>query len=39
VAGDIIVHSIDCTHQEMLTTEALSLYGTQLNQLLGRETI
>jgi thioesterase domain-containing protein/acyl carrier protein len=39
VAGDIIVHSIDCTHQEMLTTEALSLYGAQLNQLLGRETI
>jgi amino acid adenylation domain-containing protein len=37
VAGDIIVHSIDCTHQEMLTTEALSLYGRQLNQLLGRE--
>jgi thioesterase domain-containing protein/acyl carrier protein len=39
VAGDIIVHSVDCTHQEMLTTEALSLYGTQLKQLLGRETI
>jgi amino acid adenylation domain-containing protein/non-ribosomal peptide synthase protein (TIGR01720 family) len=39
VAGDIVVHPIDCTHQAMLTTEALSLYGQQLSQLLGRETM
>jgi amino acid adenylation domain-containing protein len=30
VAGDITEHSIDCTHEEMLTTESLSLYGEQL---------
>jgi glycopeptidolipid biosynthesis protein len=37
VAGDIVVHSIDCTHQGMLTTEALSSYGPHLGQLLSRE--
>jgi thioesterase domain-containing protein/acyl carrier protein len=37
VAGDITVHSIDCAHQEMLTTESLSMYGTELSELLGRE--
>jgi thioesterase domain-containing protein/acyl carrier protein len=30
VAGEISVYSIDCTHHELLTTEALSEYGTQL---------
>ena len=30
VAGDITMYSIDCTHQEMLTTESLSMYGEQL---------
>jgi amino acid adenylation domain-containing protein/non-ribosomal peptide synthase protein (TIGR01720 family) len=39
VAGDIVVHSIDCTHQAMLTTEALSSYGRQLGQLLSGETM
>jgi len=37
--GDIRVHAIDCGHQEMLTTESLGLYGTQLSQLLRRETM
>jgi thioesterase domain-containing protein len=37
VAGDITVHSIDCAHQEMLTTESVSMYGTELSELLGRE--
>jgi amino acid adenylation domain-containing protein len=30
VAGDIAEYSIDCTHEEMLTAESLSLYGQQL---------
>jgi len=30
VAGDITEHLIDCTHEEMLTAESLSLYGQQL---------
>jgi thioesterase domain-containing protein len=38
-SGDIIVHSTDCTHQAMLTTEALSLYGRHLSQVLGGETM
>ena len=37
VAGDITVHSIDCTHQEMMTTASLSIYGNQLRRLIGRE--
>jgi thioesterase domain-containing protein/tryptophan 2,3-dioxygenase len=36
VAGDITVYSIDCTHQEMLTTESLSIYGKQLKDSLVR---
>jgi thioesterase domain-containing protein len=39
VAGDIVVHSIDSTHQAMLTTEALSSYGRQLGLLLSGETM
>jgi hypothetical protein len=39
VAGDITVHAIDCAHEEMLTTESLSMYGTHLSQLLGSETL
>ena len=34
VAGDITVYSVDCTHQEMLTTESLSIYGKQLKHSL-----
>ncbi len=30
VAGDITVHSVDCGHDEMMTTESLSMYGEQL---------
>jgi len=34
VAGDVTVHSIDCTHDEMLTNESISAYGEQLKLLL-----
>ena len=34
VAGDITVYPIDCTHQEMLTTESLNVYGKQLKRSL-----
>ena len=34
VAGDITVYSIDCTHEEMLSTEPLSMYGKQLKNSL-----
>jgi amino acid adenylation domain-containing protein len=34
VAGDITVYSVDCTHQEMLTTESVSMYGEQLKHSL-----
>jgi thioesterase domain-containing protein len=36
VAGDITAYPIDCTHQEMLTTESLSMYGKQLKYLLAQ---
>jgi thioesterase domain-containing protein len=39
VAADISVHSIDCSHHELLTTESLAVYGKQLGRLLGRETM
>ena len=35
VAGDITEFAIDCTHEEMLTAESLSLYGQQLKFSLG----
>jgi thioesterase domain-containing protein len=34
VAGDITEFAVDCTHEEMLTAESLSLYGQQINFLL-----
>jgi amino acid adenylation domain-containing protein len=34
VTGDINIYPIDCTHQEMLSAESLSLYGEQLKVLL-----
>jgi amino acid adenylation domain-containing protein len=34
VAGDITVYSIDCTHEEMLSTEPLNMYGKQLKHSL-----
>jgi thioesterase domain-containing protein/acyl carrier protein len=37
VTGDISVYPVDCTHQEMLTTESLTMYGKQLKQLLTHE--
>jgi thioesterase domain-containing protein/acyl carrier protein len=30
IAGDITEYSIDCTHEDMLTVESVSLYGRQL---------
>ncbi|WP_139825969.1 non-ribosomal peptide synthetase, partial [Mycobacterium parmense] len=39
VAGDITVHPVDCTHQQMLTAESLRLYGRQLRRSLGSETM
>ncbi|WP_275580485.1 non-ribosomal peptide synthetase [Mycobacterium riyadhense] len=35
VAGDIAEYSVDCTHDDMLTTESLSMYGEQLSGLLA----
>ncbi|OBK90416.1 hypothetical protein A5652_11710 [Mycobacterium sp. 1165178.9] len=32
--GDISVYEVDCTHNEMLTTESTGRYGTQLKRLL-----
>jgi thioesterase domain-containing protein/acyl carrier protein len=37
VAGDITEYSIDCTHEEMLTAESVSLYGEQLKSSLERQ--
>ena len=37
VTGDINIYPIDCTHQEMMSTESLSLYGRQLKMLLETE--
>jgi amino acid adenylation domain-containing protein len=34
VAGDITEYSIDCTHKNMLTVEAVSMYGKQLKHSL-----
>jgi thioesterase domain-containing protein len=36
VTGDITVYPIDCTHQEMLTPESLTMYGKQLKHLLAQ---
>ncbi|MEE2855521.1 MAG: amino acid adenylation domain-containing protein, partial [Actinomycetota bacterium] len=32
--GDIAVYEVDCTHNEMLTTESTGMYGKQLQRLL-----
>jgi amino acid adenylation domain-containing protein len=36
--GAVTVNRVDCGHQDMLSADALKLYGAQLRQLLGRET-
>jgi thioesterase domain-containing protein/acyl carrier protein len=36
VTGDTTVYSIDCTHDEMLTAESVSMYGEQLKHSLVR---
>ncbi|WP_156656064.1 non-ribosomal peptide synthetase, partial [Mycobacterium sp. 852002-51971_SCH5477799-a] len=33
-AGDITVYEVDCTHNEMLTTESTGMYGKELKRLL-----
>jgi len=35
VTGDITEYSIDCTHNEMLSTESVSMYGKQLKHSLA----
>jgi thioesterase domain-containing protein/acyl carrier protein len=35
--GDIREYSVDCTHQEILTTESVNMYGEQLKVLLEPE--
>ncbi len=35
-SGNISMHSIDCTHNDMLTNESISMYGQRLRHLLGR---
>ena len=39
VAGDITVHPIGCTHQDILTVESLGMYGNQLRQLVVGESM
>ena len=34
VTGDIVVHSVDCRHLEMLSPESIEMYGKQLKLLL-----
>jgi thioesterase domain-containing protein len=35
VTGEIAVHAVDCTHQELLTTESVSMYGKQLQHIIS----
>ena len=35
VTGEVTVHSTECTHQEMLAAESVSMYGEQLKDSLG----
>jgi thioesterase domain-containing protein len=37
ITGGITIYPIDCTHQEMMSTESLILYGQQLKVLLEAE--
>jgi thioesterase domain-containing protein len=34
ITGEVTAHSTDCTHQEMLTAESVSMYGKQLKDSL-----
>jgi thioesterase domain-containing protein/acyl carrier protein len=36
--GDITIYPVDCTHNEMLTSESASMYGPQLKHLLSLAT-
>ncbi|ORA10675.1 hypothetical protein BST12_26510 [Mycobacterium angelicum] len=35
IAGDVAEYSVDCTHDDMLTTGSLRMYGEQLRKLLA----
>jgi thioesterase domain-containing protein/acyl carrier protein len=37
VTGDITEYSVDCKHQDLLTTESVNMYGEQLKVLLEAE--
>nr|WP_084271280.1 non-ribosomal peptide synthetase [Mycobacterium avium] len=37
VAGDIVIHEIDCTHDEILNADVVDSYGQRLGQLLGAQ--
>lgn len=37
VAGDIVIHEIDCTHDEILNADVVNSYGQRLGQLLGAQ--
>ncbi|TAM64963.1 thioesterase domain-containing protein, partial [Mycobacterium sp.] len=34
VSGDIVIREVDCAHDEMLTTEAVGVFGEELNHVL-----
>lgn len=34
-SGKVVVHSIDCTHNELLTVESVDEYGHELRRLFG----
>jgi len=36
ISGNIVMYSVGCTHNEMLTPESVSMYGKQLKRLLVR---
>ncbi|WP_459963872.1 non-ribosomal peptide synthetase, partial [Mycobacterium avium] len=37
VAGDLVIHEIDCTHDEILNADVVDSYGQRLGQLLGAQ--
>ena len=36
ISGNIVMYSVGCTHNEMLTPESVAMYGKRLNRLLVR---
>jgi amino acid adenylation domain-containing protein len=39
VAGDITEYTVDCTHEQMLTADTVSLYGQQLKLICVEDTV